>query len=125
MTTDRRALLAEYIAERLKVPFAWGTNDCMTFSIGWAERATGKRLLPDELWDSEYQAARTIRDHGGLVQVLSDHFTPLHHANYAQDGDLAICAGVVSVVSGAHVVAPGKDGLTLKPRTGADHAWSI
>jgi hypothetical protein len=122
---NRAIFLAEYIAARLNTPFAWGANDCMTFSIGFVEQATGRKLLPDELWTSEIEAARIVKQHGGLVAALDEHFTRLRHPNYAQNGDLAICDGVVSLVSGEHVVAPGELGLTFKPRREADHAWAV
>lgn len=112
-----------YIAARLTTPFAWGSNDCMVFAIGWAEIATGKRYLPAELWKTELQAARVTKRNGGLVAVLNAHFRQIH-PNQAQDGDLAICDGVVSLFSGAHIVAPGEHGLVFKPRTEADHAWT-
>lgn len=116
--------LPTYIAARLTAPFEWGVNDCMTFAIGWVEIATGKKHLPDELWETELQAARIIKQHGGLVAALDAHFKQIH-PNYAKDGDIAICDGVVSLFSGAHIVAPGPDGLVFKPRTEADHAWTV
>lgn len=96
----------------------------MTFAIGWVETATGKLLLPHPLWKTELQAARVIKQHGGLMAALDDHFVRIY-PNYAKDGDLAIVDGVVSLVSGAHLVAPGAEGLVFRPRTEADHAWSI
>lgn len=115
-------VFADYITEHLKTPFAWGTNDCITFSIGWVEIATGQRYLPDP-WASELEAARIIKGYGGLVEALDAHFRRIH-PNYARDGDIAICAGVVSLFSGPHVVAPGPEGLVFKLRTEADHAWT-
>lgn len=116
--------LPDYIADHLSTPFKWGAHDCMTFSIGWVEISTGKKHLPEELWQSELQAARIIKQHGGLVAALDAHFHQVH-PNYAKDGDLAIAEGVVSLVSGSHLVAPGANGLIFRPRTEADHAWSI
>lgn len=115
--------MPEYIAARLKTPFAWGTNDCITFAIGWAEIASGRRYLPKILWKTELGAARIIKKRGGLVAALDAHFKRTH-PNYAKDGDLAICAGVVSLFSGPYLVAPGKDGLVFKQRTEAEHAWT-
>ncbi|PIY01689.1 MAG: hypothetical protein COZ23_01835 [Hydrogenophilales bacterium CG_4_10_14_3_um_filter_58_23] len=116
--------LADYIAARLNAPFQWGVNDCMTFAVGWAEIAGGRTLLPKRLWHTELQAARLIKRHGGLVAALDAHFGQIH-PNYAKDGDIAIADGVVALISGAHLVAPGADGLVFKPRTEADHAWSV
>lgn len=117
--------LPDYIASHLVTPFAWGANDCMTFALGWVEISTGKRHLPDEvLWQDEWRAARLIKEHGGLVAALDAHFVRIH-PNYAKAGDLAIADGVVSIVSGAHLVAPGAEGLVFRPRTEADHAWTV
>jgi hypothetical protein len=116
--------LHDYIADRLKTPFAWGTNDCVTFAVGWAEIATGRSLLPQDRWQTELQAARIIKRHGGLVAALDAHFNQIH-PHRAKDGDLALSDGVVSLVSGAHLLAPGKDGLLFKPRTEASYAWTV
>jgi hypothetical protein len=117
--------LPEYIAAHLSAPFEWGRHDCITFAVGWVEISSGRKHLPDELWQDEWQAARLVKENGGLVAVLDAHFRRLPHPNYAKDGDLAIAAGVVSLVSGAHIVAPGADGLVFKPRTEAEHAWTV
>jgi hypothetical protein len=116
--------LPDYIASRLQTPFSWGTHDCMTFSIGWAEIATGKKYLPYDLWQNELQAARIIKQYGGLEDALDAYFGRVH-PNYAKDGDIAICQGVVSIVSGPHIVLPGEKGLVFKPRTEATHAWKV
>jgi hypothetical protein len=113
----------EYIAAHLKTPFEWGVHDCITFAVGWAEIATGRSILPSPRWSSELQAARTIKRHGGLVAALDAQFSRIH-PNRAKDGDLALSAGVVSLVSGPHLLAPGADGLLFKPRTEASHAWT-
>jgi hypothetical protein len=118
--------LPEYIASRMNMPFAWGANDCMTFSIRWAEIKTGRKLLPDELWTTELEAARVMKQNGGLMAALDAHFTRLKHPNYAKNGDLVICGErFVSVVSGPHIVGPGEKGLVFNPRTEATHAWTI
>lgn len=117
--------LADYIAQHLSTPFKWGINDCVSFAVGYMQQASGRVLLPAKLWRTELQAARLIKRHGGLVAALDLHLTRLPHPNLAHDGDVAMAAGVVSLVVGPHLVAPGKDGLVFKPRTEAEHAWTM
>lgn len=119
--------LPAYIAARLETPFAWGSNDCVSFAIGWVEIATGHSLLPTKMWQSELQAARIIKQQGGLFAVLEKNFTRLKHPNYAQNGDLVLVDGdrpTVYLVSGARIVAPGESGLVFRPRREAQHAWT-
>jgi hypothetical protein len=115
--------LSDYIAARLATPFKWGEHDCITFSIGWAEIATGKVLLPEPLWHSELQAQRLVRLNGGLVAVLDARFQRIQ-PNYAKDGDLAMRLGVVSLFSGSRIVGPSPSGLAFNPRTEAEYAWT-
>jgi len=37
--------LPDYIASKMLLPFEYGTNDCILFSIGWVNIVTGKNYL--------------------------------------------------------------------------------
>jgi hypothetical protein len=40
---QRAQMLAGYLREQAARPFVWGTTDCATFGMDWAERLTGLR----------------------------------------------------------------------------------
>lgn len=115
--------LPDYIAARLTAPFKWGVHDCVTFTIGWVEIATGDRYLPEDLWADEVDARSRVLEQGGLVAVFDRRFKRIE-PNRAQDGDLCIAHGVSALFSGSYIVQPGKDGLLFKKRTEAEHAWT-
>lgn len=116
--------LPDYIQGKMQAAFEWGVNDCMTFTVGWIEIATGKKYLPSTMWKSELQAARIVKKHGGLENVFDKEFSRIN-PNYANDGDITVCNGVASIFSGRHVVSVGKEGIAHKPRSQALCAWRI
>jgi len=114
--------LPEYIAARLKVPFAWGDNDCVTFAIGWVQIATGKEYITEK-WTNEKEAAQMIKKLGGIESQFDLHLNRIN-PNFAKDGDVALVDDTAYLFSGVHIVGPGKDGLIFKTRMEAKCAWS-
>ncbi|MGI4846941.1 MAG: DUF6950 family protein [Janthinobacterium lividum] len=117
--------LPEYIAANLERPFAWRSHDCVTFASGWVQAATGMNPIASlPAWKDERQALRVIRAVGGIEAAIGTRFKSIH-PNAARDGDIGIYERSVCIFSGAHVVAPGIDGLQFIDRTRAKCAWSI
>ena len=116
-------ILAHYITDKLSVPFEYGVNDCVLFTVGWAELATGKKYLPEKIWKNEKEALDLIKKHGGLIAAFDQHFKRIE-PNYAQDGDLTIVDGIAHIFSGAAIVSVGKHGLLNKNRLAATIAWT-
>lgn len=114
--------LPDYIARKLSVPFQYGVNDCVLFTVGWVEIATGKKYLPAKLWKSEKEALKLIIKNCGLVAVFDKNFTRIN-PNYAQDGDLTIVGGIAYLFSGSSIVSVSKHGLINKSRLLAVEAW--
>lgn len=116
--------LPDYIAARLKEPFAWGTHDCICFVVGWVEIVTGiphlDRYRP---WDSERTAWQIIARLGGLEQEFDKYLRRIP-ANFARDGDVTIVGKCAYLFSGSHIVSVGTDGLVFKNRMDAQCAWS-
>jgi hypothetical protein len=113
----------EYIASHLTKQFKWGENDCCTFCVGWVQIKTGRDYLTAHRpWRTARQAAKKLRDLGGLFFLLEENLTSIH-PNMAQDGDLAIVDGVLCLFTGRHVVAVGMNGLEYADRTRAQCAW--
>jgi len=116
--------LVDYITAHLGRPFEWGANDCVLFSVGWLEFATGRDYLTQyKPWSSAFEAARKVTDLGGLDALFDANLTPIN-PHLAVDGDLAIIRGTAHLFSGAHVVSVGEDGLVFKDRLEAEYAWT-
>jgi hypothetical protein len=114
--------LPEYIISKLNIPFEYGVNDCILFTIGWIEISTGKKYLPAKLWKSEKEALKLIKKNGGLEKVFDEKFKQIE-PNFAKDGDLTIVEGISFLFSGANIVSVGTNGLMTKNRMLAKKAW--
>lgn len=116
--------LPEYISLHANKPFKWGENDCCTFIGEWARIKTGRDYLAEHKpWTTAKQAARKLRDLGGLSVLLQSTLKQIN-PNMAQDGDLTIYQGTAHLFSGRHIVSVGLDGLVFTDRTKAKEAWT-
>lgn len=109
-------------------PFAWGSNDCVTFAAGAVRALTGMDPLRGiGAWKSEVGALRALKRRGGLVAAVSSVLTPVP-ASMAQRGDIGAVEGprgpLLVVIEGLTLAGPGIDGIE---RIGCDRltqAWS-
>lgn len=113
----------EYITSKLLEPFKYGTHDCILFTIGWIEIASGKKYVPEKLWKDEKEAIRLIKKNGGLAKVFDNHFKRIE-PNYAKDGDLTIVDGIAYLFNNSMIVSVSKNGLDNKTRLLAKEAWT-
>jgi hypothetical protein len=74
-------------------------------------------------WKTARQAAKKLRDLGGIPALLQSNLKPIN-PNMAQDGDLTIYQGTAHLFSGRHIVSVGLDGLIFTDRTVAKEAWT-
>jgi len=119
-------LLAEHLTAHLATPFAWGTHDCVSFAAAWVQASTGvDHLAGLGQWTTAAQAVRAINKAGGSLEAALDARFQRIDPNFAQDGDLALYDGCLCIFSGAHIVGPGKTGLTHNSRVLAQAAWAI
>lgn len=122
--------LAELIAERRDVPFAYGVNDCATFAAEWVRRATGLELDVPHVEDvPAAQLALEALDgiEAATTALLGE---PLADVRLATRGDVGITDApgqgpALCVVEGVHVVAPGTRGLVFLRRDRLVRAWRI
>jgi len=115
----------DYLAAHLRTPFEWGSHDCVTFASGWAQIATGRNYIcTDKKWTSRAEAHAIIAELGGMEHLLDQCLTRIH-PNFARDGDIALLKGTIYLFSGAHIVAPGENGLIFNPRMEATCAWRL
>jgi hypothetical protein len=116
--------LQEYIAKHLSTPFEYGKHDCIIFTVGWIEIATGKKYLPKVTWSTEEKAVAELKKRGGIEAIFDGHFDRVE-CNYAVDGDISVVNGTASIFSGAHCVSTGTVGASFTDRTLATAAWRI
>lgn len=123
--SDWEARLSAYISEKRGEPFAWGQNDCCTFSAGAVEAITGDDPMPE--FRGKYDTALgSVRVLGGktLAEVLDDKFDAIP-IGFAQRGDLAMFDNCVGVVAGDYGWFVSEDGLERVKRPLWDKAWRV
>ncbi len=120
---DKR--LFEVVTGRLKTPFAWGTNDCVTFAAACVESMVGINYLDGmPTWDDEASALAAIQEVGGMKPWLDSHFVAINPLE-AQRGDLGLVGTALNVCVGRGWAAPSGDGLAVTPMNSASEAWRV
>jgi len=115
--------LPDYITDHLDKPFAWGTNDCVLFAVGWLEKATGRDYLSRfRPWNNAREAVAKVDALGGLEAMFDAHLARIR-PSYAVDGDIALIDRTVYLFSGPNIVSVGPDGLVFINRMEAKCAW--
>lgn len=115
--------LPDYIAANLNRAFAWGEFDCLLCAAGYVIPTTGIDYLAGQpKWTTAKEALRVVENLGGMEAILDTHFKRIN-PNLAKDGFIALHNKTVCLFSGAHIVAPGPDGLVFIERTRAKCAW--
>ena len=123
--SDWESQLCDYIASKRDEPFAWGVNDCCTFSAGAVEALTGIDQMPE--YRGQYTTALgSARALGGktLEEVLDGKFTEVP-IGFAQRGDLVLMDDCVGVVAGDYAWFVSDVGLERVKRGLWDKAWKV
>ena len=125
-------LLMEFFAARSATPFAWGTNDCVTYAADAVRAITGDDPLADlrGSWSTELGARRAVTRAGGMPAALDSRFTRLPNVLCAQRGDIGVLPEetgwhVVVVCMGALWACPGPDGVVTVSLEKAAMAWAV
>ncbi len=130
----------DYLLSRARTPFAWGTNDCSTFSADGIEAITGVDIMADlRGYTTNTGAMKKIHDVTGgssladaVVWCANKYgLTERVHPLMAQRGDLVLytnddgelATGLVHL-NGRHIVSPGDAGLIRIPITSVTRSWS-
>lgn len=127
--------LDAFLAERMRRPFVWLENDCITFASDWVLAKTGRDPMADMRGRSFKDSLRQLQREGGFAAAadarLGNRINPLS----AQDGDvMLLCAGrrqrassgyTFGICAGPYIVAPGLRGLKFVPITLAEAAWHV
>ncbi len=116
--------LSEYIQLHIDIPFEWGKNDCVIFTIGWLEHRTKNDYLSRyKPWKSGRQAKKKLRGLKGLFFLFEQNLKQIN-PNMARDGDLTIFQGAAHLFSGRHIVSVGETGLVFTDRCIVKKAWT-
>lgn len=130
-----------FLVEREKMPFAWGTNDCCLFPADAIKSFTGVDLADDfrGKYTDEASAFALIKSVTGGTTVedaaaycaqkagLTEWRGPL----FAQRGDLVVITNGGSVIAGVvhqngrHVISVGEKGLLRLPLNAVTRAWRV
>lgn len=127
---DWQIQFAEFVRERLSMPFAWGSNDCCTFAASAIEAITGINPMADVTpYDSEMAAARLILRAGDLQALASQFLGAPLPPLMAAVGDVVLVmnAGreLLAVCNGGTALAPGALGIEVVGMESAVAAWRV
>ena len=133
---DWEQRLADFIAARQSMPFAWGSNDCALFATAAAAAITGvdRAEVFRGRYDSREGAMLALREVGqGTLLKTMDHLYPRKPLGFAQRGDLVargkgkdmaigVCMGPLCLFVGQE---GEREGLVSVPRGDCSRAWGI
>lgn len=129
VTNWQEALEREITAARSR-PFRWGVHDCCTFAAECARAITGTDYRGTLRWRSEADALRHLREAGGFSAALDARLPRVAGgAMMARAGDLVLARNsgrrLLTVCTGASLVAPGTDGLETIDISAGIAAWRV
>lgn len=109
-------------------PFAWGTNDCVTFAARSVRVLTGRNPLKGiARWQTEGSALLALARAGGIDAAVSGVLAEVPLA-LAHRGDVGLVEDergrYLMVIEATTLVGPGIEGLMHLPRTRLLRAWS-
>lgn len=126
--------LAALVMERLRTPFAWGRNDCVTFAADAVQAMTGIDPIASirGTWHDEVSARRALGHFCGATDtvqamtIMAQRMAwPVVSSLLARRGDIVVIGGRLAVLIGNGAATPGNQGLVVEqPEPGA-LAWSI
>lgn len=125
---DWQSRLQACLAERRVRAFEWGRNDCCLFVCDCVQAMTGHDPAADVRgYTTERQAARLVRQLGGMRSIASSRFGEPIPVLMAQVGDVGLVElegrQSLALCGGGHWLAPGLDQLETLPSTAVLAAW--
>ena len=116
------------------LPFAWGSHDCCTFAARWVESERGVSILAPfaharGAWASALEAARIVRDAGGLSAIVTEQLGASIAPAQAMRGDVVRVEiegrESLAVVLGETAAAPGEAGIAFAPMARWLEGWEV
>lgn len=129
--------LAAFLEARRRAPFAWGTNDCVTFAADGVQqlrRDSVDIIAADRgAWATEDEAEALLASRGGLETALAELAAMADLQEVppprAGRGDLVLARVgnqvLTGLVNGSTVAVTGADGLQFVPARMAFRAWRV
>ena len=119
-----------FVESRRAMPFAWGSNDCITFCADAVHAITGARVLPPVDWTDEASALVAFEAAGGRVAAITGALgRPSQSWMEARRGDIALAEQGEVIVTmlciGPHLCGPGVNGLEFKSTRAARLVWRV
>jgi hypothetical protein len=123
------AAWADFLASRLRVPFAWGSdaNDCGSFAGAAVAALTGRNPFADLRWSTETELFQLLDRLGGLEVAVSARLQRIIPAKAARGDLAAVMDGNMMglmVVEGHTLVGPGVRRQLRRQRSSMVLAWS-
>ena len=124
--------LTDLVAQRLDMPFAWGSNDCVSFVADALLAMHGQDLMAEFRTQrcSQRQAWLQLRAGGGIKAGLARAGLVAVPPSHAELGDVVqVPQGprgrqrVLALCNGPDAMAPGQGGLLCLPMSLATAAW--
>jgi len=128
---DWPARLGAFVAHHFTLPFAWGSQDCGTFSADWGLQLAGEDLLAELRGPRRHErdGIRQARALGGVPAIMARAGLVSIAPALAQRGDwLWLPQGrrrVLAVCTGLLAAAPGRHGLEQGSPMAAVMAWRL
>lgn len=128
--------LAALVDARLQQPFAWGSNDCCAFAGDAVLQITGTDVLAGlrGMWRTRKDAARVLRNLGGMRAAVSSVLGRSVDPAFARRGDVVLIdtgsherlsRSILAVSLGGRCVAPTAKGLKTIPPDFVATAWRV
>lgn len=110
--------------------FAWGSNDCVTFSSGWVGLMTGTN--PAERFAGKYDTERGAFEimirHGVKSMEGAGWFlfgTPKEPIAFVDRGDIVFARGALGICLGSTAAFLMADGLAFLKREEFEKFWEV
>ena len=124
--------LSELVTARLDVPFAWSSNDCVSFVADALQAMHGRDTMAEfrTVRANQRQAWLQLREGGGLKAGLARAGLVAVAPALASVGDVGVLAQgkggrrkVLALCNGEDALSPGPQGLMCTPLRQAVAAW--
>jgi hypothetical protein len=126
--------LDAWVQSRRRLPFGWGSNDCIAFAASAVEALTGASPLPLlPPYETEEEADARLAERGGLeaaiVAAMEAAGFPPCGPGHAGRGDIVMARvgndTPLAVCLGAELAIAGPEGMAFIRRGAIIRAWAI
>lgn len=127
---DWPQLLDGYVARARGLPFAWGANDCVTFTAGWFKLMTGRDVHAPfrGAYDCEAQALKLMAANGVRDMESAGRYLygdPVPSPQRLGRGDVVLGEGALGISLGGNGVFLGPFGLMFLRRDKFATGWTV